>query len=319
MGPRLGARPQPAASLGTPLTPACLAFEASTSSPQVALYGEQWARRALAGEPGGPRPLLPPAECPPRTPRLQLKVALLPARARAESACLSPAAPGTHRLWLRLEWPPEPTAAGVGAPGRALEASATFGGHRSPPWVSTSVQADAGHVRADFGEAVQAAWASLMRKRRLLLAGPPEWTDMVASVAAREATNPSTGPFQWEEAAVAIDCFAEARARAGVEPLLELIRRGAEVEAGHLLRPLALRAIGALGRIGDRRAVIPLIDAATHQPSEHLVQTAYAVAQLGGRNAQGWLLALASAHDDDRVRQAAADALADLPREKGGL
>lgn len=76
---------------------------------------------------------------------------------------------------------------------------------------------------------------------------------------------------------------------------------------------LAERAAGALSRIGDPRAVGPIIDFSMRlEGGRHLARYARIVGDIGGAEARGYLLTLESGHADPFVRQAARDALADL-------
>ncbi len=68
---------------------------------------------------------------------------------------------------------------------------------------------------------------------------------------------------------------------------------------------VALRAVGVLVGLGDKRAVKDLTDL-THQRSAAFVrQIIYAVAAIGGREAEAYLFTVASGHPDAELRQAA--------------
>ena len=77
---------------------------------------------------------------------------------------------------------------------------------------------------------------------------------------------------------------------------------------------VALRAVGALVAIGDRRAVEPLIEMTRKRPSQVVTQVLYALASLGGPTAEAFLYTLESGATDDEVRRAATDALSELRR-----
>ena len=79
---------------------------------------------------------------------------------------------------------------------------------------------------------------------------------------------------------------------------------------------VALRAVGALVAIGDRRAVEPLIDMTRKRPPQLVAQVLYALASLGGPTAEAFLYTLESGAPDDEVRHAATDALAELRRKR---
>jgi HEAT repeat protein len=67
--------------------------------------------------------------------------------------------------------------------------------------------------------------------------------------------------------------------------------------------------VGALAQIGDARAVGPLIDAAQRGDPGFTARVARVVGDIGGAEAEGYLLTLASGHPDARVRRAAREAL----------
>jgi hypothetical protein len=79
---------------------------------------------------------------------------------------------------------------------------------------------------------------------------------------------------------------------------------------------VALRAVGALVAIGDRRAVEPLIEMTRKRPPQLVAQVLYALASLGGPTAEAFLYTLESGAADDEVRHAATDALAELRRKR---
>ncbi|MFL5421572.1 MAG: HEAT repeat domain-containing protein [Myxococcales bacterium] len=75
---------------------------------------------------------------------------------------------------------------------------------------------------------------------------------------------------------------------------------------------VALRAVGALVAIGDRRAVDPLIEMTRHTKPQVTAQILYALASLGGPTAEAYLYTLESGAADDDVRRAATEALNEL-------
>jgi hypothetical protein len=79
---------------------------------------------------------------------------------------------------------------------------------------------------------------------------------------------------------------------------------------------VALRAVGALVAIGDRRAVEPLIEMTHKRPPQLVAQVLYALASLGGPTAEAFLYTLESGATDDEVRHAATEALAELRRKR---
>jgi hypothetical protein len=104
--------------------------------------------------------------------------------------------------------------------------------------------------------------------------------------------------------------LADRRHPAAVPGLIEQLA-GADDRA-------AERAIGALAEIGDRRAVMPLIELAHRRGGRDLAQIARIVADLGGPEARAWLDTVAIGHEDAEVRAAATEALAELVSREGG-
>jgi hypothetical protein len=79
---------------------------------------------------------------------------------------------------------------------------------------------------------------------------------------------------------------------------------------------VARRAAGALIAIGDRRAVTPLIEMTRHRRSEDVGPILYAIASLGGPEAEAFLFTLESGAPDEETRRAAKGAYEDLLRRK---
>src|SRR5256714_1162516 len=79
---------------------------------------------------------------------------------------------------------------------------------------------------------------------------------------------------------------------------------------------VALRAVGALVAIGDRRAVEPLIEITRKRPPQLVAPVLYAPPSLGGPTAGAFLYTLECSDPDDAVRHAATDALAELRRKR---
>lgn len=104
----------------------------------------------------------------------------------------------------------------------------------------------------------------------------------------------------------AVQALGERRVKASVPALIERLRDG-DPKVAH-------RAVGALAQIKDPRAVPALIDLCRGGDSALTLRMARLVADIGGRDAEGWLLVLEAAHPDPRVREAAAEALDDLRR-----
>jgi len=79
---------------------------------------------------------------------------------------------------------------------------------------------------------------------------------------------------------------------------------------------VARRAAGALIAIGDRRAVTPLIEMTRHRHAEDVGPILYAIASLGGAEAEAFLFTLESGAPDEETRRAARGAYEDLVRRK---
>ncbi len=75
---------------------------------------------------------------------------------------------------------------------------------------------------------------------------------------------------------------------------------------------LVLRTVGALVQIGDSRAVGPLVDLTKRKHPIFINQIVFAVAQIGGQEAEAYLDTLAQGHPSDQVRSAAREALGEL-------
>jgi HEAT repeat protein len=102
--------------------------------------------------------------------------------------------------------------------------------------------------------------------------------------------------------------LAERRLPEAVAPLIERLQ---DPDPG-----IARLAVGALIAIGDRRAVPPLIELTRKRPGEFVSQVVYALGELGGEEAEGFLFTLESGHPDATVRKAAAQALSDMQRRR---
>jgi hypothetical protein len=76
-------------------------------------------------------------------------------------------------------------------------------------------------------------------------------------------------------------------------------------------------AIGALTQLKDRRAVPALIELTRGTDAAIALRLIPVVADLGGPDAEGWLLTIEQAHPDPRVRSAATDSLGELRRAAG--
>ena len=74
-------------------------------------------------------------------------------------------------------------------------------------------------------------------------------------------------------------------------------------------RQVVDHAIGALSQLKDPRAVPALIELSRGTDAAIALRLIPVVGDIGGPDAQGWLLTLEQAHPDPRVRSAATEAL----------
>jgi hypothetical protein len=108
----------------------------------------------------------------------------------------------------------------------------------------------------------------------------------------------------------AIGISGERKLKNAVPPLVEIVKNEDEDQGA------VLKAIGALVAIGDDRAVGALIDAGRRRSNAYLNQILFAVAALGGKEAEAYLFTVANGHADPEVRKNANDALEELSRRK---
>ncbi len=79
------------------------------------------------------------------------------------------------------------------------------------------------------------------------------------------------------------------------------------------------RAVGALAQIRDRRAVVPLIELSYRREGPAVAQLVRIIGDIGGSEAESFLLTLASGSTEPEVRRAATQALREMEaRRKGG-
>jgi hypothetical protein len=79
---------------------------------------------------------------------------------------------------------------------------------------------------------------------------------------------------------------------------------------------LILRIVGALVQIGDSRAVSPLVELTKRKHPIFINQIVFAVAQIGGQEAEAYLDTMAQGHPSEQVRHAAREALDELLSKK---
>ena len=109
--------------------------------------------------------------------------------------------------------------------------------------------------------------------------------------------------------ACALRVLADRRNPAALEPLLGQLRSSESEQV--------LRAIGALVALGDRRAVKPLIELTDRKEPAFVSQVLFAIASLGGDQAEAYLYLMESGAPEPELREAARAATEDLQRKKG--
>lgn len=104
----------------------------------------------------------------------------------------------------------------------------------------------------------------------------------------------------------------------------ELGRRGDKAAAAQLVlklkdpeRAVALKAVGALVAFGDGSVVPAFVDYAKGKEPATQIQMIYAISQLGGTVAEGYLFVLSTGHADPQIAHAAKEAYDELLAKKG--
>lgn len=148
-------------------------------------------------------------------------------------------------------------------------------------------------AEASGEHAVESAWEVLERQFKLARAEPPTLLDAV------NAERPEVRLF-------AIDRLGALRATTAVLPLC------AHLDDKTTEHSVALRIVGALEAIRDPRAADCLITYADQINPQALTSVLFALAQVGGRSAEGYLVTMAGGHPTDYVRAQAQQALKTL-------
>ncbi|MFH1807337.1 MAG: HEAT repeat domain-containing protein [Pseudomonadota bacterium] len=107
----------------------------------------------------------------------------------------------------------------------------------------------------------------------------------------------------------AISVLGERRDVAALEPLIQLLQDKDEA--------IVLRAVGALVVLGDPRGVSALTDLTHRRNPSFVRQIVYAVAAIGGREAEAYLFIVATGHPDPAVQEAARRAQSELAARPG--
>lgn len=146
-----------------------------------------------------------------------------------------------------------------------------------------------------WGEALRAATADAATSLALGFAAEAKSTEQL--LADLKAADPRVRDH-------AMSTLADRKSPAAVPALLEKLK-DPDVDVVH-------RAVGALAQIRDQRAVDPLIEISRRGDGAFTARIARIVGDIGGAEAEGYLLTLESGHPDPRVRRAAGEALAEL-------
>lgn len=136
------------------------------------------------------------------------------------------------------------------------------------------------------------AWAVLRKERQLAAQGED------ALRQALQDPDPTLVAF-------AVTELGRRRSKAAVPELITLMQLGDRPD-------LTLKTVGSLISIGDERAVPALIELSQRQDPAFVLQMVFAVGNIGGRMAEGYLVTLASGHPDPQVQAGAQDALKEL-------
>ena len=108
----------------------------------------------------------------------------------------------------------------------------------------------------------------------------------------------------------AIRLLGQRKVTEAVDPLCALIQ-DKDADPGAVLA-----AVGALASIGDERAVKPMTELTFRREPAFVLQIVFAVAAIGGRSADGFLVTLASGHPNPAVQKGAQDALEEMRRRE---
>ena len=192
------------------------------------------------------------------------------------------------------------------AGGRGLQAELAVEVELAPLREGGSAHKETGRA----SEAVGAAGPSTALRQALVSAVGEAVRGLRVSVAAEvksdQALIGDLGSSDSRVRGQAVQALGERGTKDGVPALIERLRDG-DPKVAH-------RAVGALAQIKDPRAVPALIDLCRGGDPALTLRMARVVGDIGGRDAQGWLLVLEASHPDPRVREAAAEALDDLRR-----
>lgn len=82
-------------------------------------------------------------------------------------------------------------------------------------------------------------------------------------------------------------------------------------------KQVLVATVGALVKLKDKRAAIPLIQSATHQDVMYTRQVVSALTEIGGVDAQSYLFTLSSAHPNRSVQQSAKEGLEEIKQRQG--
>lgn len=194
-----------------------------------------------------------------------------------------------------------PASGGQGATAElAVEVELVPGKGDEPPHKETgraSAPVGAGGPSRAVRSALASALGEAIRALRVSVAAEVKTNDaLIADLASADA----------RVRGQAVQALGERGVKAAVPGLIGRLRDG-DPKVAH-------RAVGALAQIRDPRAVPALIDLCRAGDSGLTLRMVRIVGDIGGRDAQGWLLVQEQAHPDPRVREAASEVLDELRR-----
>ncbi len=151
-------------------------------------------------------------------------------------------------------------------------------------------------IARERGRAFVRAWLEIQTERTLMLA--PEATLL------HEASLGERVDLRY----FAIQALGRRKIIGAVPVLISIVNQNDDPGA-------TLRAIGSLVELHDQRAIQPIIELTRHQEPEYLSPLLYALAAIGGPEAEGFLVLMASGHHEQSVRDTAAEALKEMQRK----
>jgi len=141
------------------------------------------------------------------------------------------------------------------------------------------------------------AWGVLRFQRELDLASTPRWVE-------------SLNHSDWRVREFALERIAQKRLIQAVPFLSECLNTEKEDR-------LRLRIIGVLAELKATEAVAPLVAITRNKNPALLLQVLHALGQIGGREAEAFLVTVATGHSIEGVRRVATEILKDMGADQG--